>query len=92
MSSLRQERTKKVKNLTRRLRNRQIWGDKICSISEVPREVLNSVGDEDEKSDKSRPSAPMSADQTQFIEIIRLLTDLAGVGKSSLSCCKDYSV
>ena len=42
----------------------------------MPREVLNSVGDDEESSDNS-VRAPMSDDQTQFIEIIRLLTDLA---------------
>ena len=47
--SLKFKRNKKTKNLTRRLKNRQIFGDRINSISEVPREVLGSLGHDEVK-------------------------------------------
>lgn len=74
-TALKYERKKKVKNLTRRIKHRQLYGDKIQSISEVPREILNSSGN-DEVDDKGA-SETESDTHLQFIEIIRLLTELS---------------
>ena len=73
---LRHKRNKKVKNLVKRIRNRQIYGDAIHSISEVPREVLESVGNESD-TENSTVQNQFSDTHLQFIEIIRLLSDLA---------------
>jgi len=73
-TTLKVERNRKVKNITRRIQNRQIFGDKIQSITEIPREVLESVGTDDAD---TGPSEIESETHLQFIEIIRLLTDLS---------------
>ena len=79
------KRVKKSKSICARLRNRELYGDKIRSITEVPREVLTSNETEDESknsttdsnSGRKREEVILSAAHEQFIDILRILTDLS---------------
>ena len=51
-SSFALKRMRKSRSITQRLRNRQHYGDKIRSITEVPREILTSTEDDESPKEK----------------------------------------